>query len=157
MRTIQDSIDHGGRGACGGRRRQLTQVVVGGEREQRVGKITQVLPLSEEDAEFVARARSQVQDILWNRDPRMMVVIGPCSIHDPEAALDYAERLARLNRELQDQYPDQFTAGMGAETIKELLARVDVEVLARELREKMRTERSQQKRPTRKRSPRQRG
>jgi 3-deoxy-7-phosphoheptulonate synthase len=65
--------------------------------------LKQVLPLSEEDAEFVARARSQVQDILWNRDPRMMVVIGPCSIHDPEAALDYAERLARLNRELQDQ------------------------------------------------------
>jgi DNA-directed RNA polymerase subunit beta' len=49
-------------------------------------------------------------------------------------------------REMQDQYPDQFSAGMGAETIKELLARVDVEVLARELRESMRTERSQQKR-----------
>ncbi len=47
--------------------------------------LKQVLPLSEEDAEFVAKARTQVQDILWNRDPRMMVVIGPCSIHDPES------------------------------------------------------------------------
>jgi DNA-directed RNA polymerase subunit beta' len=49
-------------------------------------------------------------------------------------------------RELQDQFPDQFTAAMGAEAIKELLARVDVETLARELRDRMRTETSQQKR-----------
>src|SRR5258708_1335360 len=39
-------------------------------------------------------------------------------------------------RELVDQYPDQFTAGMGAEAIKELLARLDVDQLAREMREK---------------------
>jgi len=49
-------------------------------------------------------------------------------------------------RELQDKYPDGFLAGMGAEAIKELLARVDVETLAAELREKMRGESSQQKR-----------
>jgi DNA-directed RNA polymerase subunit beta' len=49
-------------------------------------------------------------------------------------------------RELQDKYPDQFQAAMGAETIKDLLARVDVDSLGRELREKMRTETSQQKR-----------
>ncbi len=49
-------------------------------------------------------------------------------------------------RELQDRYPDGFNAGMGAEAIKELLARVEVETLARELREAMRTETSQQKR-----------
>ena len=65
--------------------------------------LKQVLPLSEECAEFVARSRTQVKDILWNRDPRMMVVIGPCSIHDPKAALEYAERLAALNEELRDQ------------------------------------------------------
>jgi len=65
--------------------------------------LKQVLPLSEEDAEFVAKSRTQVQDILWNRDPRMMVVIGPCSIHDPKAAIEYAERLAKLNSELHDQ------------------------------------------------------
>jgi DNA-directed RNA polymerase subunit beta' len=49
-------------------------------------------------------------------------------------------------RELVDQYPDQFTAGMGAEAIKELLARLDVDQLAREMREKMRNETSMQKR-----------
>jgi len=65
--------------------------------------LKQVLPLSEEDAEFVAKARAQVKDILWNRDPRMMVVIGPCSIHDPKAAIEYAERLAKINKELKDQ------------------------------------------------------
>jgi DNA-directed RNA polymerase subunit beta' len=49
-------------------------------------------------------------------------------------------------RELQDKYPDGFQAGMGAEAIKELLARVEIESLAGELRENMRTETSQQKR-----------
>jgi len=49
-------------------------------------------------------------------------------------------------RQHQDQYPDGFVASMGAEAIKELLARVEVESLARELRDKMRTETSQQKR-----------
>ncbi|HEX5042071.1 MAG TPA: DNA-directed RNA polymerase subunit beta' [Candidatus Polarisedimenticolaceae bacterium] len=49
-------------------------------------------------------------------------------------------------RELYDQHPDRFTAAMGAEAIKDLLARVDVDTLARELRDRMRTETSQQKR-----------
>jgi 3-deoxy-7-phosphoheptulonate synthase len=65
--------------------------------------LKQVLPLSEKAAGFVAASREQIQNVLWNRDPRMMVVVGPCSIHDPKAALEYAERLARLNEELKDQ------------------------------------------------------
>jgi DNA-directed RNA polymerase subunit beta' len=48
--------------------------------------------------------------------------------------------------ELQDQFPGGFEAGMGAEAIKELLARLDIESLAREMRERMRSETSQQKR-----------
>jgi len=48
--------------------------------------------------------------------------------------------------ELQDKFPGRFEAGMGAEAIKELLARVDIDGLARELRDNMRTETSQQKR-----------
>ena len=65
--------------------------------------LKQVLPLSETAAGIVAGAREQIQDILWGRDPRMMVVVGPCSIHDPKAALEYAELLAKLNDELKDQ------------------------------------------------------
>ncbi|MDT8441759.1 MAG: 3-deoxy-7-phosphoheptulonate synthase [Desulfuromonadales bacterium] len=65
--------------------------------------LKQVFPLSERDAELVSSSRQQIQDILHNRDPRMMVVVGPCSIHDPQAALEYAERLARLAAQLNDQ------------------------------------------------------
>jgi 3-deoxy-7-phosphoheptulonate synthase len=65
--------------------------------------LKQVLPLAETAAAFVANSREQIKDILWNRDSRMMVVVGPCSIHDPKAALEYAGRLAKLNHELKDQ------------------------------------------------------
>ncbi len=65
--------------------------------------LKQVFPLSAEGAEFVTAARQQVIDILNGKDRRLMVVVGPCSIHDPRAARDYARRLADLGRELQDQ------------------------------------------------------
>lgn len=65
--------------------------------------LKQVFPMTEQDAVFVANAREQIKDILWNRDRRMMVVVGPCSIHDPKAALEYAGCLAKLNHEVQDQ------------------------------------------------------
>jgi len=65
--------------------------------------LKQVLPLSEGNAEFVSQAREQIQNVLWNRDPRLMVVVGPCSIHDPKSALEYAGKLAELNHELKDQ------------------------------------------------------
>ncbi len=65
--------------------------------------LKQVFPLSERAAEFVTEVRQQIKDIIHNRDRRLMVVVGPCSIHDPQAAVDYARRLALLNRELSDQ------------------------------------------------------
>jgi 3-deoxy-7-phosphoheptulonate synthase len=64
--------------------------------------LKQVFPLSEAGAEFVTAARDRVKDILNNRDGRLMVVVGPCSIHDPRAALEYAGRLARLSKEIGD-------------------------------------------------------
>ena len=45
------------------------------------------LPLSETAAETVNRGREQVSNILHGRDDRLMAVVGPCSIHDPSAAL----------------------------------------------------------------------
>jgi 3-deoxy-7-phosphoheptulonate synthase len=45
-------------------------------------------------ADTVTRARAEVVDILDGRDDRLVVVVGPCSIHDPDAAMDYATRLA---------------------------------------------------------------
>lgn len=65
--------------------------------------LKQVFPLSESGAEFVSLAREQITAILNNQDRRLMVVVGPCSIHDPKASLDYAEKLARLSRQLDDQ------------------------------------------------------
>jgi 3-deoxy-7-phosphoheptulonate synthase len=65
--------------------------------------LKQVMPLSESAAAFVAESREQIKDILWSRDKRLMAVVGPCSIHDPKAALEYASRLAKLSEELKDQ------------------------------------------------------
>jgi 3-deoxy-7-phosphoheptulonate synthase len=54
------------------------------------------LPLSEGSAEVVIRSRSAVSSILEGTDDRLLVVVGPCSIHDPVAGIEYAERLAEL-------------------------------------------------------------
>ncbi len=51
------------------------------------------LPLSDDGAELIARARREIAGIVTGKDDRLLVVVGPCSIHDPEAALEYAQRL----------------------------------------------------------------
>jgi 3-deoxy-7-phosphoheptulonate synthase len=54
------------------------------------------LPLGDKGAETVSRGRDVVSAILNGRDDRLLVVVGPCSIHDPVAAIDYARRLHRV-------------------------------------------------------------
>jgi 3-deoxy-7-phosphoheptulonate synthase len=61
-----------------------------------------LLPLAETAETVVFRARRIVESILERRDHRLIVVVGPCSIHDPEAALDYARRLKRLAEAVDD-------------------------------------------------------
>jgi 3-deoxy-7-phosphoheptulonate synthase len=51
----------------------------------------------EQAIERVAAARQQISDVVHGRDDRLVVVVGPCSIHDPDAALDYAKRLKALH------------------------------------------------------------
>jgi 3-deoxy-7-phosphoheptulonate synthase len=51
------------------------------------------LPLSDAGAEVVTRSRREVANIVTGVDDRLLVVVGPCSIHDSAAALEYAERL----------------------------------------------------------------
>jgi len=58
------------------------------------------LPLSEAAAVTVSRGREEVARILRGEDDRLIVIAGPCSIHDPVAALDYGRRLHRLADEL---------------------------------------------------------
>jgi len=54
------------------------------------------IPRSEAQAEFVARSRETIASILFGSDPRLLVIVGPCSIHGTEAGLEYARRLAAL-------------------------------------------------------------
>jgi 3-deoxy-7-phosphoheptulonate synthase len=58
------------------------------------------LPVGEAAAQTIARGREEVSRILWAEDDRLVVVVGPCSIHDPVAAIDYARRLRRLADEV---------------------------------------------------------
>ncbi len=54
------------------------------------------IPRSEAQEEFVAESRRQIRDILSRRDRRFLLIVGPCSIHDPQAGLEYARRLRGL-------------------------------------------------------------
>lgn len=61
------------------------------------------LPASDAIYEVVVRSRTAVRDIINGKDRRLLAVVGPCSIHDPEAALDYAHRLRQLSERLADE------------------------------------------------------
>ena len=65
--------------------------------------IKRELPGSDALYEVVVRARATIRDIIAGRDRRLLAVVGPCSIHDPEAALDYAGRLGALAERLADK------------------------------------------------------
>lgn len=57
-------------------------------------------PLTEAASDLVSRTRTEVQRVLTGDDDRLLVVVGPCSIHDPEAAIEYARRLQPLREAL---------------------------------------------------------
>ncbi|NHB92487.1 3-deoxy-7-phosphoheptulonate synthase [Photorhabdus cinerea] len=65
-------------------------------------KLKQQYPLNNDDQHSIENARKIVADIIQRRDPRLLVVCGPCSIHDVDVALDYAHRLKALSSELSD-------------------------------------------------------
>jgi 3-deoxy-7-phosphoheptulonate synthase len=61
-------------------------------------------PLSDQAQETVYRTRIALQDILDRKDPRLLMVVGPCSIHDPRSAREYADRLIQLSKEVEDRF-----------------------------------------------------
>ena len=61
------------------------------------------MPLSEAAQRVVVESRDAIRGVLHGRDDRLLVIVGPCSVHDPRAALDYARRLSALNGELKDE------------------------------------------------------
>ena len=65
-------------------------------------EIKRSLPAPANAQAFIAASRRRVKDILERRDHRLLVVVGPCSIHDPNAARDYATRLKRLADDTAD-------------------------------------------------------
>jgi 3-deoxy-7-phosphoheptulonate synthase len=60
------------------------------------------MPLGTRRSDLVTTSRREVRDVLRGEDDRLIAIVGPCSVHDPEAALEYAGRLAAVARELAD-------------------------------------------------------
>ncbi|MBK1727318.1 3-deoxy-7-phosphoheptulonate synthase [Halorhodospira neutriphila] len=76
--------------------------VADGERLPTPAEIKSQLPLSDQARQTVLESRQVLRDILDGKDHRLFVVVGPCSIHDPEAAREYARRLKALHDEVGD-------------------------------------------------------
>ncbi len=81
-------------------------------RDQRIAKVVELsppeklledLPLGRERAAAVVKGREEVVGVLHGKDPRLLVVVGPCSVHDPKAALEYARRLSDLAERLGER------------------------------------------------------
>src|SRR2546425_7614128 len=60
------------------------------------------LPITPRAEEFVLQSRATLQRILDRQDPRLFIIVGPCSIHDLHAAHDYAQRLKQLATAVED-------------------------------------------------------
>ena len=61
------------------------------------------IPTTERSNQVVVEGRNIIQKILRHEDERLLVVVGPCSIHDPKGAIEYAQRLVKLHEELKDK------------------------------------------------------
>ncbi|GAB3174210.1 3-deoxy-7-phosphoheptulonate synthase [Myceligenerans halotolerans] len=66
------------------------------------GEVLAEMPLGTGRGDLVATSRREVRDVLTGEDDRLLVIVGPCSVHDPAAALEYAGRLSTVVRELAD-------------------------------------------------------
>jgi len=66
-------------------------------------KLKDELPEADQVTQLVASSRNIIQDILVNRDGRRMVIVGPCSLHDCKATLEYAQRLKKLQDEVSSK------------------------------------------------------
>lgn len=67
------------------------------------GDLKKELPISQQLLEFVAHSRQEIAEIIRGKDHRLLVVCGPCSINDPHAALDYADRFKSLADKVSDR------------------------------------------------------
>jgi len=61
------------------------------------------LPKTGRQADFVTRARREIRNLIFGDDHRLLLIVGPCSIHDLEAGREYSQRLAAISREVSDR------------------------------------------------------
>lgn len=66
-------------------------------------QLNKKLPASASAIDSVVKGRRAIREIVAGQDPRLLVVVGPCSVHDPEAAIDYARKLNALRAKVEDQ------------------------------------------------------
>ncbi|AWH87267.1 3-deoxy-7-phosphoheptulonate synthase [Limnobaculum parvum] len=66
-------------------------------------RLAQLFPITEEISSNITRSRQRIEKIIHGEDRRLLVIVGPCSIHDVDAAIDYAERLNVLRNRYQDR------------------------------------------------------
>lgn len=66
-------------------------------------ELKEKFPQSKQMADLIAQSREAIQDILTNKDKRRIVITGPCSLHDHKAAMEYAQRLKKLQEKVKDK------------------------------------------------------
>ncbi|GAL03762.1 2-keto-3-deoxy-D-arabino-heptulosonate-7-phosphate synthase I alpha [Photobacterium aphoticum] len=66
-------------------------------------EVEAAFPITDAIADHIAHARRQVEAILTGNDSRLLVIVGPCSVHDTDAAIDYAQRLLDVQAKYKDQ------------------------------------------------------
>lgn len=66
-------------------------------------QLLEKLPLTEAAAALVAQTRDRIRNIMHNEDRRLLVIVGPCSVHDVDAAYEYAQKLVKLRERFADQ------------------------------------------------------
>ena len=73
-------------------------------------------PITDKASETVFKFRKQIKDVLDEKDSRQLVIVGPCSIHHADIALDYADKLTKLIPEVEDKFLEarKITGGYGS-------------------------------------------
>ncbi|WP_428772534.1 3-deoxy-7-phosphoheptulonate synthase [Vibrio sp.] len=66
-------------------------------------ELGQAHPITDDVASRIAESRRQIEQILTGEDDRLLVIVGPCSVHDTDAAIDYAQRLASVQKQYDKQ------------------------------------------------------
>lgn len=66
--------------------------------------LKKLFPATITHSQFVEQSRHEIQKILQGKDPRLLLIMGPCSIHDPKAALEYAKKLSLLSQEVSSNF-----------------------------------------------------